>query len=473
MDARTSLALWLRAGRTQRGMSLDDVARVTKIQPRILERLESGKVDGLPADVFVRGFVRSVARCVGLEESESLRRYALCSDVKHATPAGPAAHAVIDAMADLVPTAARNSSPRVLRDDPEAVDAGPLALATGSGADWNRQADDDGGFDEPAPNTDPLPELFVASAVSEPGVVASEPIPCEPVRDDLPDTQVMAPPADIDLMAGESGAFAAPLAGAAAASAALDATGAPPKKKRTRRATSTATTTTAVVAKGRGKRKSMAVGTPFEASPVVMAQTASSVAEPTPNAVEPTTETPAPVLDAIPVPAEVVSAEALAFAAAGEVMPVVQEIQVELAPEPVNPTEAPVEPASETAGTWLPKMPPPSAASSAPWRRPGYVAAPVASLVVVIDDADPDSAERELEDRRSTKEPRRSFLPPILMDREDRSARQGGLTLAVIILLIAATLTLSYLMRRPSSSGDGVTLNEVPTSSLVSHPLRG
>ena len=47
-----------------------------------------------------------------------------------------------------------------------------------------------------------------------------------------------------------------------------------------------------------------------------------------------------------------------------------------------------------------------------------------------------------------------------LIDREDRTARQGGLTLAVIILLIAATLTLSYLMRRPSSSGDGVTLDE-------------
>jgi len=35
----------------------------------------------------------------------------------------------------------------------------------------------------------------------------------------------------------------------------------------------------------------------------------------------------------------------------------------------------------------------------------------------------------------------------------------------VIILLIAATLTLSYLMRRPSSSGDGVT--QLETTSLL------
>ena len=57
-----------------------------------------------------------------------------------------------------------------------------------------------------------------------------------------------------------------------------------------------------------------------------------------------------------------------------------------------------------------------------------------------------------------------SFLPPILLDRDDRSGRQGGLTLAVIILLIAATLTLSYLMRRPNVSGSGVTMNDVPAT---------
>jgi hypothetical protein len=60
-----------------------------------------------------------------------------------------------------------------------------------------------------------------------------------------------------------------------------------------------------------------------------------------------------------------------------------------------------------------------------------------------------------------------SFLPPILLDRDDKSTRQGGLTLAVIILLIAATLTLSYLMRRPSLSGDGVTMRDAISHRLV------
>ena len=69
VDAKMSLALWLRTGRTQRGMTLEAVAKVTKIQGRILERLEAGKLEGLPAEVFVRGFVRSFARCVTVSRS--------------------------------------------------------------------------------------------------------------------------------------------------------------------------------------------------------------------------------------------------------------------------------------------------------------------------------------------------------------------------------------------------------------------
>jgi hypothetical protein len=111
---------------------------------------------------------------------------------------------------------------------------------------------------------------------------------------------------------------------------------------------------------------------------------------------------------------------------------------------------------------WAPRMPTVTH-SPAPWRRAAnhkrnaVKATPVPTLV--IDDSDPDSAEREVEERSASKEQRKSFLPPILAERARMANAngQGTLTLAVIILLIAATLTLSYLMRRPSSSGDGVT----------------
>jgi hypothetical protein len=126
---------------------------------------------------------------------------------------------------------------------------------------------------------------------------------------------------------------------------------------------------------------------------------------------------------------------------------------------------SPIAANDEPTATWAPKMPP--AAPSVPWRKPAYAAAAGAMVPsLVIDDADPDSAERVLEERAEKHAIRRSFLPPILLDREDRSARQGGLTLAVIILLIAATLTLSYLMRRPSASGDGMTQRSAPATKL-------
>jgi hypothetical protein len=86
---------------------------------------------------------------------------------------------------------------------------------------------------------------------------------------------------------------------------------------------------------------------------------------------------------------------------------------------------------------------------------------------LTIDDDDPDAAEREREERAKREKDGgwRSFLPPALLD-QDRG-RQGGLTLAVIILLIVATLTLSYLMRRPSSTGEGVTATPSTPTRIV------
>src|SRR5690242_292370 len=76
--ARGAFADWLRAYREARGISLDEVARVTKIQIRTLERLEDARFDELPADVFVRGFLRNYARVVGIPADEALGRYDDC-----------------------------------------------------------------------------------------------------------------------------------------------------------------------------------------------------------------------------------------------------------------------------------------------------------------------------------------------------------------------------------------------------------
>jgi hypothetical protein len=489
VDARMTLALWLRAGRSQRGMSLEDVARVTKIQVRILERLEAGKPDGLPAEVFVRGFVRSVAKCVGLDEGEALKRYSAC--VGATTPPSPAARAVVEAMGDLAPTLgqaiarppapaapARQTRDLIIPDDfvlPTAAVEAP-AVNPASSADFDA--------------LEVELEITESPAASQP-IIVVEAVEAAVAPVEMP----VDKPAEKTVVEAVADAVVA---------AAADAPAAPAKKKRGKRATAAGTP-----AKPRAKRKTaarMATGTPAEPTPVIEtadadvgakaareAKAASDVdaksevdvsidiaveSAPAANVIDAANASDdlfAPKLTEYaaddlfgPRPYEPdVATDAAAMATAidaGDASPVPDAQSTTLDADMVETFgDEPI-----ATATWQPKMPPLAATTSVPWRRPGMVTstAPVASLVAVIDDADPEGAERLLEERRSTAtSQRRSFLPPILLDREDRSARQGGLTLAVIILLIAATLTLSYLMRRPSSSGDGVTQRDVATET--------
>jgi curved DNA-binding protein CbpA len=57
----------LRRARMRRGLELDDVARITKINPNYLACLEEGRFAELPARVYVRGFVAAYASCIGLD----------------------------------------------------------------------------------------------------------------------------------------------------------------------------------------------------------------------------------------------------------------------------------------------------------------------------------------------------------------------------------------------------------------------
>jgi hypothetical protein len=413
-DGPASLAMWLRAGRVQRGMSLDDVAKVTKIQPRILERLEAGRLDGLPAEVFVRGFIRSVARCVGLDEREALQRYAACGAtalgsaeiIPTVRSLGPSARALVEAMADLAPgsaTSARATPRKMLAV--EISESSEVDAANGTHGTNGTTASASAGdlvvaMGLAAGSIVRAPSAIGEGRITAPMAAVELPAEAAPVCAVEPEALVApeaaadaahADPAELadsedDASAGDeisAAAIVSPVSPAIAPS--TNVTEAPngSKKKKGKRA------------KGRNKRRALAAGTPAGASPVVR-------------------------------------------------------------------------PAGET---WSPvtAFRPPPGTSSVPWRRPAYASAPSAVVPrLVIDDADPDSAEMVLEERAEKQAPRRSFLPPILLDREDRSARQGGLTLAVIILLIAATLTLSYLMRRPSASGDGMTLRGPDVSAPAS-----
>ena len=60
-----------------RGVSLEEVSAATRISTRFLEAIESENWDSLPGGVFNRGFIRSVARYLGLDEDSMVAEYSL------------------------------------------------------------------------------------------------------------------------------------------------------------------------------------------------------------------------------------------------------------------------------------------------------------------------------------------------------------------------------------------------------------
>lgn len=61
--------------RNDRRISLSEVSRVTHIQVAYLESLEEGEYSKLPADVYVRGFLRSYANFLNVDEQILLKIY--------------------------------------------------------------------------------------------------------------------------------------------------------------------------------------------------------------------------------------------------------------------------------------------------------------------------------------------------------------------------------------------------------------
>lgn len=57
----------LRVAREEKGLSLDDVARQTRIPIRHLQHIERGEWDSLPAPTYTVGFARSYANAIGLD----------------------------------------------------------------------------------------------------------------------------------------------------------------------------------------------------------------------------------------------------------------------------------------------------------------------------------------------------------------------------------------------------------------------
>ncbi len=80
----------LKRERELREVTLDEVSTATRISHRFLEALENEDWEKLPGGVFGRGFVRSIARYLGLSEESLLAEYDLArGENLNASPAKP------------------------------------------------------------------------------------------------------------------------------------------------------------------------------------------------------------------------------------------------------------------------------------------------------------------------------------------------------------------------------------------------
>jgi cytoskeletal protein RodZ len=74
---KESVGDFFRQVRETKGLTLDEVAIKTRIHPEYLKALEESNFAKLPEQVFAKGFVRSYARSLGLDEEDAMRRFTI------------------------------------------------------------------------------------------------------------------------------------------------------------------------------------------------------------------------------------------------------------------------------------------------------------------------------------------------------------------------------------------------------------
>ncbi|MGD8861420.1 MAG: helix-turn-helix transcriptional regulator [Myxococcales bacterium] len=87
-----SVGSYLKREREARKVSVAELAQTTRIPIRVLRQIEDDEHDQLPADVFVRGFLRAYARALGLDEEHVLARYGKAEE-SEPPPSLPAVYA--------------------------------------------------------------------------------------------------------------------------------------------------------------------------------------------------------------------------------------------------------------------------------------------------------------------------------------------------------------------------------------------
>jgi transcriptional regulator with XRE-family HTH domain len=100
----------LRLAREQRGWSLSDAARVTKLSTAVIRDIERNDFDRLPGGMYRKAYLRTVAAEVGLDPSEIAAHYDALQQQSAESPATDGAPAAADPLLEhLTPSRRRNA----------------------------------------------------------------------------------------------------------------------------------------------------------------------------------------------------------------------------------------------------------------------------------------------------------------------------------------------------------------------------
>ena len=143
-EAAGAFGRWLLQERELRGLGRDEVARLTRLGPGVIEALESGDPGRMPPKAYVFGYLRAYAAAVGLDADDVVLRWQEVDGPEESkeTPARrPVPVKTLVALAVVLLAAAllavvligpsgRERAPLKL-DRPRAVERGPYAPSPG------------------------------------------------------------------------------------------------------------------------------------------------------------------------------------------------------------------------------------------------------------------------------------------------------------------------------------------------------
>jgi cytoskeleton protein RodZ len=132
----------LKQEREKRKITLEQISVSTKIGTRMLQALEEDKFNQLPGGIFNKGFVRAYARCIGIDEDQTVSEYLQASGDAPPVPTeiAPREDAAREAAERITRIEASNSGP--VRQLPWGVFAAVLLVVALALSFWNHRREE-------------------------------------------------------------------------------------------------------------------------------------------------------------------------------------------------------------------------------------------------------------------------------------------------------------------------------------------